>query len=57
LFLKTKAGDEQNISYANTEIAGQSSAELTADLDAITAGQKDYQALKDKPEARKAAKK
>ena len=50
-------GDIKDAKGLNAEIAEQSSAEFADDLNAIVTGQKDYQALKNKMEARKAAKK
>lgn len=50
-------GDIKDIKGLNAGIAEQSSAELANDLNTIVANQKDYQALKDKQAARKAAKK
>lgn len=50
-------GNIKDVKGLNTGIADQSSAEFADDLNTIVAGKKDYQTLKDKMEARKAAKK
>ena len=50
-------GNIKDVKKLKAGIAEQSSAEFADDLNAVVAGQKDYQALKDKLEAKKAAKK
>jgi len=52
-----KEGDIKDIKGLNAGIEDQPSSEFADDLNTIVTGQKDYQALKDKREDRKAAKK